>query len=446
MKNYKNKSIVVFNPVSGYGHLDSWNVLFIKIFLELGYKVDIFSDNAISLARELVRKDFVVSSLLTVHQNSLNVSHENGMEENSVSITYSKDLTKRIALLGVKLQDGDFGYRGVIEFILLGLTHFFKYYIFAYLKKYYKYSMSADNSAQSFDAIESIINDFGLSPDLIFHMYLDILDFNSTKKTNVFSKAKKRWAGLRFSPCENDLAFYQNHPEIKGVCFLDEFWNKYFHLRLKDISYVALPDITSSALPSDRSKLAFQVLARANNRKIIFLGGMIGWRKNIDIWYELVKLADASKWFFVQVGEIIPAGMSASDLVSFYKTMYKIPENLMVIPKYLEDETNFNELISISDIIYAVYRDFPNSSNMLTKAATFCKPIIVSSGHLMAQRVEKYGIGKIVNERDSKRIYEAIEGMPDPTHFSRNFDEYSHDFNEAALKNKLSIFIKSLIQ
>lgn len=445
MSNNKNKSIVVFNPVSGYGHLDSWNLLFIKIFLELGWNVDVISGGGLNVEEKLVNDGLQDTRRLKIHSHpSFPVEKKSKREK--ITVGQGLGLTSKIITARSNSLRNRVWRKDNIQFVSLCAIHFIKYYFLAKLKKYLKKSFVIEDGSEYFQHIESVINELDIEPDLIFHMYLDALNFKQSNEPPLESNANKKWAGLRFSPCRDDLMFYDGHPEIKGVCFLDDSWKVYFDAKDKDVIFAALPDIASSSLKSRRSKIALQILARANNRKIVFLGGMIGWRKNIDTWYKLVKLADPTKWFFLQVGEIIPAGMSAADLYSMYAAIYTNKENLMIIPAYLEDESSFNELISISDIIYAVYRNFPNSSNMLTKAAAFCKPIIVSSGHLMAQRVEKYAIGKIVDERDSSKIYKAIEEMPDPIDFSRNFDNYNQDFNEVALKNKLSIFLNSLSQ
>lgn len=445
MINQKQKSIVVFNPISGYGHLDSWSLLFVRIFLQLGWKVDVISADITSLERELSTDGLINSRFLSIHKHPDLTDKKNIIGGAHLDFkTYY--LIEKNTTVGHKSLGHISQYKKRIRFLYGFAIYFTKHYFFANIKKYLKLFYKNKSSYNCFHDVENMIKTLHINPDLIFHMYLDALNFKISKKPSLELKGSKKWAGLRFAPCQDDLMFYDGHPEIKGVCFLDDSWKAYFDARDKDVIFTTLPDVASSVLKSRRSEIALQILARANDRKIVFLGGMIGWTKNIDTWYKLVKLADPKKWFFLQVGKIIPTGMSAADLYSIYAATHTNKENLMIIPTYLEDESSFNELISISDIIYAVYRNFPNSSNMLTKAAGFFKPIIVSSGHLMAQRVEKYGIGRIVDERDSNLIYKIIEEMPDPIHFSKNFNKYNHDFNEAALKNKLSTFLNSLSQ
>jgi len=116
---------------------------------------------------------------------------------------------------------------------------------------------------------------------------------------------------------------------------------------------------------------------------------MLGGQKNIRKWYQLITKADPNKYFFLQVGAIHTQSMNVRDLLSFYRMMCSEHANLMVIPHYLESEADFNELISISNILFAVYRNFHDSSNMLAKAAVFNKPILVSNQYLKVALVKR---------------------------------------------------------
>jgi hypothetical protein len=52
------------------------------------------------------------------------------------------------------------------------------------------------------------------------------------------------------------------------------------------------------------------------------------------------------------------------------------------------DEAQFNSLVYICDILFAAYNNFPNSSNILTKAAIFQRPVVVSNNFCMEKRVK----------------------------------------------------------
>jgi glycosyltransferase involved in cell wall biosynthesis len=113
----------------------------------------------------------------------------------------------------------------------------------------------------------------------------------------------------------------------------------------------------------------------------------------------------------------------------------------MVMPFYLESEAEFNELISISDSLFAVYRNFSDSSNMLAKAAAFSKPILVSNQYLMGRRVIEYGIGIASDEEDANQMMQAIENMPSSKDLTKNFERYRQDFSISTLSEALYEFV-----
>ena len=63
-------------------------------------------------------------------------------------------------------------------------------------------------------------------------------------------------------------------------------------------------------------------------------------------------------------------------------------------------QRQFYALHSVCDILFGVYHQFAHSSGLLTKAAFFQKPVIVSKGYCMEERVRKYHLGLVVDEGD----------------------------------------------
>jgi hypothetical protein len=123
------------------------------------------------------------------------------------------------------------------------------------------------------------------------------------------------------------------------------------------------------------------------------------------------------------------------------------PENLLIHAEYLPDERQFNEVIALSDVLFAVYRKFSISSNMPGKAAAFDKPILVAEGYLMASRVNQYQIGLAVQEDDANQMLQALADLTQsqavrvvarPEHFA----QYRQDFSHEALKVKFFGFLE----
>ncbi len=59
-------------------------------------------------------------------------------------------------------------------------------------------------------------------------------------------------------------------------------------------------------------------------------------------------------------------------------------------------------MIDAADVVFCAFDDFPFSSNTLTKAAVFEKPVVVSEGYLMAERVRSYRTGEVVPQGNAE--------------------------------------------
>ena len=54
---------------------------------------------------------------------------------------------------------------------------------------------------------------------------------------------------------------------------------------------------------------------------------------------------------------------------------------------------------------------------LLRKLPFFERPIVVSEGYLMAERVRKYGLGEVVPEGDVEALVAAIQKMVQPGYY-----------------------------
>jgi len=80
-------------------------------------------------------------------------------------------------------------------------------------------------------------------------------------------------------------------------------------------------------------------------------------------------------------------------------------------PERIPEETSYNALVQACDVLWAVYRNSPHSSNTLSKAAFFERPVIVAAGHLMADRNSRYSLGSVVPAGDSNALRDALVPM-----------------------------------
>ena len=52
----KKLRILLYNPISGHGHLDSWNALFVELLLQHGYEVAALTPDETTLRKILLQK------------------------------------------------------------------------------------------------------------------------------------------------------------------------------------------------------------------------------------------------------------------------------------------------------------------------------------------------------------------------------------------------------
>ena len=88
--------------------------------------------------------------------------------------------------------------------------------------------------------------------------------------------------------------------------------------------------------------------------------------------------------------------------------MCKGEERYIFYPERFPNEASYNALILACDVLWAVYRENPHSSNTLTKAAYFERPVVVADGHLMARQTREYRLGLVVPANERASLKDAI--------------------------------------
>jgi glycosyltransferase involved in cell wall biosynthesis len=282
---------------------------------------------------------------------------------------------------------------------------------------------------------------------MTFNMYMDMYPA-SKDDWKVFLKSNELpWSGIRFVPTPGAKEGYYQLPSLAGMCFLDQRVCDAYQKFLPHKKFEYLPDITDNTLPDEQTQLLSEIRGKAGTRKIVFLGGTLGGTKNLSCWYQLIAQMDSTRWYFVQIGELFEDTLSDEDLYELNKIRARCPENLFIKQMYLPDEAQFNEIINGSDAIFAVYRNFSISSNMLGKAAAFGKPILVARGHLMGDRVLQYGIGMTVVENDVVGMEIALKSLvSNPQLRHDNFEAYRRDFGVIELSRRLCHFLAACIE
>lgn len=398
--------ILVYNPISGHGHLDSWNALFVSLLLQNGWCVIAITPDVDDLRMRLADKGLATSSCLQI------------LPWDDLRRTFVQRILGR-------------------------------------LKRFFKQEKTSDqddpeanylNPLEFAQRVHKALQHTKWQPEVVFNMYMDLYRTDEASWQAFDDLCQFPWSGIRFVPSQGATESYYQSPKLIGMCFLDETICEQYRASLPHKTFEYLPDITESALPSQPSDIAQAIKALAKGRKIVFLGGTIGGGKNLARWYELIQRADPAKWFFLQIGEVHENSLTPDDIAARQRVIQVMPENLFIHPAYLPDEKTFNEIIQLSDVLFAVYRNFRISSNMLGKAAAFDRPILVAKDFLMGQRVTAYGIGCAVAEDDVPQMQAALEllvGEEQCAQMRDCFLSYRNDFSIEALQHRFIHYLKN---
>jgi hypothetical protein len=402
-------TILIYNPISGHGHLDSWNALFVSTLLEAGWSVCAATPNAPDLIARLRKKGLADSPNLQV------------LNWEPPRRTFAARIGNRL-LRVLKSLYGQEAKVNQHDPRFLRVDDFFDR--LRYLRKQCKWKVA-----------------------MMFNMYMDMYP-TSRDDWKVFLKSNELpWSGIRFVPTPGADEGYYQLPSLLGMCFLDQGVCDAYQNFLPHKNFEYLPDITDNTLPDEQTQLLSEIRGKARTRKIVFLGGTLGGTKNLSCWYQLIARMDATRWYFVQIGELFEDTLSDKDLYELNKIRARCPENLFIKQMYLPDEAQFNEIINGSDAIFAVYRNFSISSNMLGKAAAFGKPILVARGQLMGERVLQYGIGTTVVENDVPGMEIALKSLVNSPQLRHdNFEAYRRDFGVIELSRRLCHFLAECIE
>ena len=281
-------------------------------------------------------------------------------------------------------------------------------------------------------------------PDFMLLMYHDLLMTKPECWKGSASIIPIPWGGIRFMPSgvENvGKEGYFRHSQFRGMCFLDEHAVSAYSMADPNRFFAFLPDITTIDLPAQTPVFVQEIRSRAAGRKIVLMCGSIEGRKNVDIFCQLAKKADPRRWFFAVVGQVHPHTFSQQDQNAVKHFIEAQEGNTFYLDTFFPDERDMNAVIQSADILFAAYKNFRISSNMLVKAAYFEKPILVSDGYLMSDRVRRYGIGLAVDQDDARGMLGAIEQLMENQVSPECFAAYRGEFNKEALASSLEKFV-----
>ena len=300
--------------------------------------------------------------------------------------------------------------------------------------------------------IKKVNSDHNLSIDLVFFNWFDDFLKPLPKWVTYWIPfyLPRKWGGLTFQArrfynnnLSNEKLLINNLLRIKSckvIATLDEGLLDLIQEKEIQKKITIFPDITYSDVAE--GKIIKKILKEAHGRKIISLIGALDHRKGLLTLLKVAdRLIDNSEYFFVFAGK--PYRTFPADLQQEVDNLISMNlSNSYFYLDYIESDSEFNGIVKISDILFLVYDNFDFSSNLLTKAAIFKKPVITSKDTLMGDRVIKYGTGKVVTQGSVEETIQAIMHIKKIN--KNNYQRYVKDHSIDALDYKFKKIINML--
>ncbi len=242
-------------------------------------------------------------------------------------------------------------------------------------------------------------------------------------------------------PCP-ELIF--RSPKLHSIAILDEGATTAMS-QLSGRPVVVFPDITDERVGKELSPFAAKIKRFAAGAPIVAALGNIQHTKGVATLARLALDPANSDVCFAFIGQIEWATFKPEDRVLMSSLVDRCA-NAYTHFAHVPDGFLFNEALRACDVIFAAYIDFPNSSGILTKAAVFQKPIIVSDGFLMAERVRKYQMGEVVPEGDVEATVRAIRKIvKDPDGWRAQHNPKWQDYHENHCYRRLKESFSNLL-
>jgi hypothetical protein len=217
--------------------------------------------------------------------------------------------------------------------------------------------------------------------------------------------------GARFKQLAKGDRLLRSRRALPLVGVLDERFNDDL-ARQYGRTALPFPDITDETPPNGPVPLAETLRALARGRPIIGLAGSLEKRKGL---LTLLRTAEASAaagddWFFAAVGTFADETFTAEERAWIETLRHRLSDSVFLdmSRQRIPDGAPYNTIFSAFDVSWAAYEGFQGSSNTLTKAALFEKPVVATAGECIGARVETHTLGATFPECDHAAARDAI--------------------------------------
>lgn len=299
----------------------------------------------------------------------------------------------------------------------------------------------------------------GCRINLVFFACMYDIDFFHFPICNYLFR--RRWAGLYLSSfafrATSSITYdfirsklcperFLLNPRLVSIGTLDEGIVDAINAKTGRDVCLHFPDFTDSAgADLATNTIGNKIRMAAQDLPVIVLAGSLYEQRGIALFLQ-TAMANP-QWFFALVGEIKYVSQQTMHLL--HNFLHYHPHSFFYSQRILED-SNFNGIIMTSDVVWNIHLDWPGSSNTLTKAATYKKPVVASDRHLLGERVRKYRLGETCDETSVSSVSDAIANI---LHVSVEdwvvkkqpmWNEYSNLHSLEKLNSTIDAFIRKL--
>ncbi len=258
--------------------------------------------------------------------------------------------------------------------------------------------------------IEECPGIFGRPPGLLF--FNCIYYWNGGRYERFASKCDFPYSGLllhRFpeneTPRTKKVREFLHRPGVKAYAVLDETLAT--PQEGAPGRAILFPDLTAEVCDPAHPVIG-ELRAFAKGRPLVLAIGHLQGTKGVASLARAAMSPECAHIAFAFVGEMSRSKFSEEELLAL-DTAKATARNCYFRDGYIVDDGDYNAYVYACDILFAAYRDFPHSSNTLTKAAVLERPLIVSDGHIMAARTREYRLGEVIAQDDVAGIANAIK-------------------------------------
>jgi len=236
-----------------------------------------------------------------------------------------------------------------------------------------------------------------------------------------------KWSGLYFHPTHHrgfekssklKKTFFRfpenmikNSKYMKSLAVLDDGVVTKLRGVLNEINVFIMPDFTDEERHNEKFALCRVIKSLSKGRKIVLLIGNLAKRKGLLTLLKVAQIPSAKDFYFVAVGELVESTYTKGELKNIKLALESGIESCYFHFNHVKNNADFNALVDMSDLIYAVYDNFLHSSNLVTKAAMYNKKLVVCSGGYMEEVVKKYQLGEAVIPQDANASLVAIHKL-----------------------------------